>query len=77
MAGDAKFSNGTALNDPARNEAVAAGMAARVVKYGGSEVAGRVLGGEGCMIYASLTYEVQKIEEDCGMNVTEAVERVC
>lgn len=77
VAGDAKFSNATALNDPTRNTAVAEGMAARVAKYGASKEAGRVLGGEGCMIYASLEYEKLKIEEDCGGNVTESVERVC
>lgn len=77
MAGDAKVTDNTALNHPTRNQAVAKKMAARVLKYGGSERAGSVLGGEGYMIYASLTYEVQKIEEDCGVNVTEAVARVC
>jgi chorismate mutase len=77
VAGDAKFAMGTPLNDPTRNEAVAEGVARRVARYGGSEAAGRVLGGEGCMIFASLSYEVEKIGEDCGGHVTEKVERVC
>ncbi|RFN54966.1 chorismate mutase, type ii [Fusarium flagelliforme] len=51
VAGFAKYSQGVELNDPSRNEAVAEGMAQRVVKYGGSEEAGRVMGGEGCQIY--------------------------
>lgn len=78
VAGNAKFEAGQALNDKSRNEAVAEGMAGRVGKYGGSAEAGRVLGGEGCMIFASLEVEVESIEGvGCGGNVTEAVERVC
>jgi chorismate mutase len=77
VAGAAKFRAGTDLNDPTRNQAVAAGMAARVVKYGGNAEAGQVLGGEGCMIYASLIYEVEQIQENCNPAFEEDVERVC
>lgn len=77
VAGDAKYATNTSLNDPTRNGVVAAGMAAKVLKYGGSAEAGTVLGGEGCMIFASLGYEVKKLEEDCNVTVTEEVERVC
>ncbi|KAF4958399.1 hypothetical protein FGADI_2565 [Fusarium gaditjirri] len=76
VAGAAKFNNGTALNDPTRNQAVAAGMAARVLKYGGSEETGRLMGGEGCQIYASLEYEAQQIR-NCGGKLNETFERVC
>ncbi|KAF5605601.1 chorismate mutase type II [Fusarium pseudocircinatum] len=76
VAGAAKFNNGTALNDPTRNQAVAAGMAARVLKYGGSEETGRIMGGEGCQIYASLEYEAQQIQ-NCGGKLNETFETVC
>ncbi|RBA22335.1 hypothetical protein FPRO05_00682 [Fusarium proliferatum] len=76
VAGAAKFNNGTTLNDPTRNQAVAAGMAARVLKYGGSEETGRIMGGEGCQIYASLEYEAQQIQ-NCGGKLNETFERVC
>jgi chorismate mutase len=76
VAGAAKFNNGTALNDPTRNQAVAAGMAARVLRYGGSEETGRIMGGEGCQIYASLEYEAQQIQ-NCGGKLNETFERVC
>ncbi|KAF2686708.1 hypothetical protein K458DRAFT_476492 [Lentithecium fluviatile CBS 122367] len=77
VAGDAKFATGTPLNDPTRNQEVAEGMARRVGRYGGSEATGRVMGGEGCMIFASLEYEVEKIGSDCGGSVTEKIKRVC
>ncbi|KAF2711342.1 hypothetical protein K504DRAFT_465104 [Pleomassaria siparia CBS 279.74] len=77
VAGDAKYAQNVSLNDPTRNTAVASGMAARVLKYGGSETAGRVLGGDGCMIYASLTYEVEKLKTDCDVTDTENITRVC
>ncbi|KAM0420163.1 hypothetical protein ACHAPD_003732 [Fusarium lateritium] len=54
VAGFAKYDEGVELNDPGRNEAVAEGMAQRVLKYGGSEEAGRVMGGEGCQIYSPM-----------------------
>ncbi|KAF4454407.1 Chorismate mutase, type II [Fusarium austroafricanum] len=76
IAGAAKFKNGTSLNDPTRNQAVAAGMAARVAKYGGSKETGEIMGGEGCQIYASLEYEAQQIRK-CGGKVHETFERVC
>ncbi|KAM0554807.1 hypothetical protein ACHAPJ_006540 [Fusarium lateritium] len=76
VAGAAKFKNGTALDDPTRNQAVAAGMAARVAKYGGSEEAGRIMGGEGCQIYASLEFEGERIQK-CGGRLNETFERVC
>ncbi|KAF1962226.1 hypothetical protein CC80DRAFT_395993, partial [Byssothecium circinans] len=77
VAGNAKFANGSALNDPERNGIVAEGMAVRVLKYGGSGEAGRVLGGEGCMIYAGLEFEVEALRGGCGEDVTERVERGC
>ncbi|KAF9776911.1 hypothetical protein IL306_004840 [Fusarium sp. DS 682] len=76
VAGAAKYNNGTALNDPTRNQVIAAGMAARVLKYGGSEETGRIMGGEGCQIYASLEYEAQQIQK-CGGKLNETFERVC
>lgn len=77
VAGDAKYATNTSLNDPSRNDVVAAGMAAKVLKYGATEDAGRTMGGEGCMIYAALEYEVAKIQSDCDPNFTQDVERVC
>jgi chorismate mutase len=77
VAGDAKYAQNVSLNDATRNGAVAQGMADRMLKYGGTEDAGRVLGGEGCMIFASLGYEVDKLAGDCDIEVTEKIERVC
>ncbi|KAF4966925.1 hypothetical protein FSARC_5458 [Fusarium sarcochroum] len=76
VAGAAKFKNGTALDDPTRNQVIASGMAARVAKYGGSKDAGRVMGGEGCQIYASLEFEGERIQK-CGGTLNETFERVC
>lgn len=94
VAGASKFATNTSLNDPSRNDVVAAGMAAKVLKvsdmgeaievnfsnhsqYGATEAAGAVMGGEGCMIYAALEYEVETIQEDCDSTFSEDVERVC
>ncbi|KAK7188073.1 hypothetical protein DPSP01_001618 [Paraphaeosphaeria sporulosa] len=77
VAGASKFATNTSLNDPSRNDVVAAGMAAKVLKYGATEAAGAVMGGEGCMIYAALKYEVETIQEECNNKFTVDVERVC
>ncbi|TPX14031.1 uncharacterized protein E0L32_000425 [Thyridium curvatum] len=77
VAGSAKFSGGAPLNDPSRNSVVAEGMAQRVLKYGGSADVGRVMGGEGCMIYGSLIYEVEKIKADCDPAFDETITRSC
>lgn len=77
VAGSAKYQQGTDLNDPTRNEAVAEGMAQRVLKYGGSEDAGRVMAGEGCQIYASLEFEVDQIQQSCDSSFDEEIDRVC
>ncbi|KAF2452048.1 hypothetical protein P171DRAFT_438676 [Karstenula rhodostoma CBS 690.94] len=77
VAGASKFATNTSLNDPSRNDVVAAGMAAKVLKYGATEAAGAVMGGEGCMIYAALEYEVETIRESCDSTFTVDVERVC
>jgi hypothetical protein len=36
-----------------------------------------VMGGEGCMIYAALEYEVESIRKDCDSTFVVDVERVC
>ncbi|KAM5369646.1 hypothetical protein ACJZ2D_008905 [Fusarium nematophilum] len=77
VAGFAKLQAGQSLNDPNRNEAVAEGMARRVLKYGGTENAGRVMGGEGCQIYASLEFEKESIRQGCDPNFDERFKRVC
>ncbi|CZS86136.1 unnamed protein product [Fusarium graminearum] len=77
IAGFAKHSQGVELNDPTRNEAVAEGMAQRVLKYGGTKEAGRVMGGEGCQIYVSLEYEVSQIQETCDPKFQTDVKRNC
>ncbi|CAH0043652.1 unnamed protein product [Clonostachys solani] len=77
VAGHAKYRNGTDLNDASRNEIVAEGMARRVVKYGGSEEVGRVMGGEGCQIYASLIYEAENIRAVCNPDFEEEFARPC
>ncbi|KAI9899938.1 hypothetical protein N3K66_004200 [Trichothecium roseum] len=78
VAGHAKRRQGVPLNDPGRNGVVAEGMAGRVAGYGGSADAGRVMGGEGCQIYASLGFEVGSIREGgCEPGFEEDFERVC
>ncbi|QPC63098.1 hypothetical protein HYE67_005329 [Fusarium culmorum] len=77
IAGFAKYGQGVDLNDPSRNEAVAEGMAQRVLKYGGTKEAGRVMGGEGCQIYVSLEYEVSQIQETCDPKFQTDVKRNC
>ncbi|KAF2251060.1 hypothetical protein BU26DRAFT_275729 [Trematosphaeria pertusa] len=77
VAGASKYSTNSSLNDPTRNGVVAEGMAQKVLKYGGSADAGRVLGGEGCMIFASLGYEVAQIQEDCDPAFSANFTRVC
>ncbi|KAF9739568.1 hypothetical protein PMIN06_006956 [Paraphaeosphaeria minitans] len=77
VAGVSKFATNTSLNEPSRNDVVAAGMAAKVLKFGATEAAGAVMGGEGCMIYAALEYEAEIIQEDCDSRFTVDVERVC
>ncbi|KAG8677791.1 hypothetical protein FPOAC2_03932 [Fusarium poae] len=77
VAGFAKYAQGVELNDPGRNEAVAEGMAQRVLKYGGSKEAGRVMGGEGCQIYVSLEFEVSEIKETCDSEFREDIKRDC
>ena len=52
-------------------------MATNEEQYGATEAAGRVMGGEGCMIYAALEYEVETIQKDCDGGFEEHVERVC
>jgi len=47
------------------------------VQYGATEAAGRVMGGEGCMIYAALEYEAETIQNECDSHFTVDVERVC
>lgn len=76
VAAAAKFNQGLSLNDPTRNQAIAARLAARVTKYGGSEETGWVMGGEGCQIYASVEYEAQRIRT-CGGDLNETFERNC
>jgi hypothetical protein len=71
------YDQGVDLNDPSRNEAVAEGMAQRVLKYGGSKEAGRVMGGEGCQIYVSLEFEVSQIQGTCDAEFRENIERDC
>lgn len=73
----AKYGQGVELNDPGRNEAVAEGMAQRVLKYGGSKEAGRVMGGEGCQIYVSLEFEVSEIRGTCDSEFREDIKRDC
>ncbi|KAF5009292.1 hypothetical protein FDECE_4504 [Fusarium decemcellulare] len=77
VAGHSKFRAGASLNDPSRNEAVTNGMGQRVLKYGGSQEAGRVMGGEGCQIYASLEFEKDNIQEFCDPRFDQEFERVC
>ncbi|SPO06343.1 uncharacterized protein DNG_09032 [Cephalotrichum gorgonifer] len=77
VAGHSKHRAGNDLNDPSRNEQVSEGMAQRVLKYGGSLDAGRVMGGEGCQIYASLEYEVANIQEACDPDFNEEFPRPC
>ena len=77
VAGFAKYNQGVDLNDPSRNEAVAEGMAQRVLKYGGSAEAGRIMGGEGCQIYVSLEFEVSEIQDTCDRQFQEDVNREC
>lgn len=77
VAGFAKYSHGVELNDPSRNEAVAEGMAQRVLKFGGSKEAGRVMGGDGCQIYVSLEFEVSEIQGTCDPQFKEDVKREC
>lgn len=78
VAGHAKRRQGVPLNDPGRNGVVAEGMAGRVAGYGGSADAGRVMGGEGCQIYASLGFEVGSIRDGgCEPGFEEDFERVC
>ncbi|KAL2107984.1 hypothetical protein VUR80DRAFT_4425 [Thermomyces stellatus] len=77
VAGHAKYRAGNALNDPSRNEQVAAGMAERVVRFGGNADTGTIMGGEGCQIYASLAYEVENIRASCDPNFDEDFSRRC
>ncbi|KAH7258010.1 hypothetical protein BKA59DRAFT_471326 [Fusarium tricinctum] len=78
VAGLAKYKQGTPLNDPTRNQAIAEGMAERVRKYGGGDgEAGRVMGGEGCQIFASLEFEKEQIRETCDSDFNEKIQRVC
>ncbi|KAJ5613436.1 hypothetical protein N7510_006630 [Penicillium lagena] len=77
VAGNAKYRAGTNLNDPSRNSQVAEGMAEKVLSYGGNLDAGRVMGGEGCQIYASLVYEIANIQETCNEDFDEKADRVC
>jgi chorismate mutase len=77
VAGFAKYRQGDELNDPGRNEAVAEGMAQRVLKYGGSKEAGRVMGGEGCQIYVSLEFEASEIQGTCDPEFQEDIKRNC
>jgi chorismate mutase len=78
VAGLAKYKQGTPLNDPTRNQAIAEGMAERVRKYGGGDgEAGRVMGGEACQIFASLEFEKEQIRETCDLGFDEKIERVC
>lgn len=77
VAGHAKYRAGDELNDPSRNEQVAEGMAQRVLSYGGSLGAGRVMGGEGCQIYASLEYEAANIRDACNPDFNEEFRRIC
>ncbi|CAG7558124.1 unnamed protein product [Fusarium equiseti] len=77
VAGFAKHNQGVELNDPTRNQAVAEGMAQRVLKYGGSEEAGRIMGGEGCQIYVSLEFELSEIQGTCDPQFQEDVKREC
>ncbi|KAH6950961.1 hypothetical protein DER45DRAFT_579154 [Fusarium avenaceum] len=78
VAGMAKYKQGVSLNDPTRNQAIAEGMAARVRKYGGGDgEAGRVMGGEGCQIFASLEFEKEQIRETCDSGFDEKIQRVC
>jgi hypothetical protein len=46
-------------------------------QYGGTKAAGSAMGGEGCMIYAALEYEVESIHEGCDDTFAVDVERVC
>ncbi|KAH7129097.1 hypothetical protein EDB81DRAFT_808715 [Dactylonectria macrodidyma] len=77
VAGYSKFRAGASLNDPSRNKIVADGMAQRVLKYGGTQDAGRVMGGEGCQIYASLEFEESSIRQTCDPGFEEDFNRVC
>ncbi|CAH0055627.1 unnamed protein product [Clonostachys solani] len=77
VAGHAKYRNGTDLNDASRNAVVAEGMARRVLKYGGSEEVGRVMGGEACQIYASLLFEEENIQDVCNPDFKEDIPRPC
>lgn len=77
VAGIAKYRAGNALDDPTRNEQVAAGMAERVARYGGNAEAGRIMGGQGCQIYASLVYEEEIIHKSCDAKFDGGFTRVC
>lgn len=77
VAGNAKYRAGTNLNDPSRNSEVAESMAQMVLSYGGDLDTGRVMGGEGCQIYASLVYEIANIQETCSKDFNEEADRVC
>lgn len=77
VAGIAKYGAGEPLDDPERNEQVAAGMAERVMRFGGNEEAGRIMGGEGCQIYASLVYEQENIHQSCDPEFDGGFARVC
>ena len=77
VAGHAKYRAGDDLNDPSRNEQVAEGMAQRVLSYGGSLDAGRIMGGEGCQIYASLEYEAANIRAACNPDFAGEFDRIC
>lgn len=77
VAGHSKYREGDDLNDPGRNGQVAEGMAQRVLRYGGSLEAGRVMGGEGCQIFASLQYEIANIQEACDPSFDEEITRPC
>ncbi|KAM3428728.1 hypothetical protein MY4824_007643 [Beauveria thailandica] len=77
VAGHSKYRSGANLNDPTRNAAVAQGMALRVLGYGGNLETGRIMGGEGCQIYASLEYEADNIQTTCDSNFEEQFSRTC
>lgn len=77
VAGHSKYRDGNDLNDPSRNGAVADGMAERVLSYGGNLETGRLMGGEGCQIYASLIYEAENIQDTCNPGFSESFTRVC
>lgn len=77
VAGNAKYKAGKPLNEPARNDEVAEGMALRVLNYGGSADAGRVMGGEGCQIFASLEFEAASIRKSCDPSFAEDISRSC